>query len=130
MRHWEYDKGNASAKHLSTEKDYFETISNFEESINVFEKYTKINKTALREIQESVKKNISRIETDLLKGRGRLARTIEVMESIIQFNNQFIKTYVPLRKKVFFSDDTLSKEDMIDLARELTFFKERSIQNL
>ncbi|MBR5469619.1 MAG: hypothetical protein IKU78_04045 [Paludibacteraceae bacterium] len=126
----EYDKGNASAKHLSTEKDYFETISKFEESINVFEKYTKINKTALREIQESVKKNISRIETDLLKGRGRLARTIEVMESIIQFNNQFIKTYVPLRKKVFFSDDTLSKEDMIDLARELTFFKERSIQNL
>lgn len=126
----EYDKGNASGKHLSTEKDYFDTFSKFENAVNEFEKYTYVNKSVLREIQQSVKKDISRIETDLLKGRGRLARTIEVMESIVEFNNQFIKTYVPLRKKVFYSDFALTQEEMINLARVLTFFKGRSTQNL
>lgn len=124
-----YCKDNVGGKYLTTEKGSFEITNQFKELIREFDIHN-FDKEEMSRVQTYIKNEISKIESQLLKGRGQLARTLEIMEAIIRFNNKFYCTYAPLRNKVFSLKYTLDEQDSNNIIRELTAFKNISIKKL
>lgn len=130
----QYDNNNVKAKHLTTEKDYFNILSEFESIIADIDFYKNelgyYSKNTLREVQGVLRKEISTLSAKLLKERAQLAKTLELIECLSEFNNKFCRIYAPLRNKVFILGDKLSTEDVTNIALELNTIKKISTTNL
>ena len=130
----QYDNNNVKAKHLTTEKDYFNILSEFESIIADIDFYKNelgyYSKNTLREVQGVLRKEISTLSAKLLKERAQLAKTLELIECLSVFNNKFCRIYAPLRNKVFILGDKLSTEDVTNIALELNTIKKISTTNL
>ncbi|MEE1120043.1 MAG: hypothetical protein U0K90_08935 [Bacteroidales bacterium] len=96
----------------------------------MYNKYDVIWKNELKQIQKKIKKEISKLESKVLRTRGQLGRTLELMEAIIEFNNSFYYAYAPLRKKVFVLNSMLEQEDLIQISKVINSFNKVTKINL
>lgn len=125
-----YYTDSVSGKYLDTEKDIFSIQNQFNEILDVYNKYDFVWKNELKQIQKEIKKEISKLESKVLRTRGQLGRTLELMEAIIEFNNSFYYAYAPLRKKVFVLNSMLEQEDLIQISKVINSFNKVTKINL
>lgn len=125
-----YYTDSVSGKYLNTEKDIFSIQNQFNEILDVYNKYNFVWKNELKQIQKEIKKEISKLESKVLRTRGQLGRTLELMEAIIEFNNSFYYAYAPLRKKVFVLNSMLEQEDLIQISKVINSFNRLTKINL
>lgn len=125
-----YYTDSVSGKYLDTEKDIFSIQNQFNEILDVYNKYDFVRKNELKQIQKEIKEEISKLESKVLGTRGQLGRTLELMEAIIEFNNSFYYAYAPLRKKVFVLNSMLEQEDLIQISKVINSFNKVTKINL
>lgn len=125
-----YYTDSVSGKYLDTEKDIFSIQNQFNEILDVYNKYDFVWKNELKQIQKEIKKEISKLESKVLRTRGQLGRTLELMEAIIEFNNSFYYAYAPLRKKIFVLNSMLEQEDLIQISKVINSFNKVTKINL
>ena len=125
-----YYTDSVSGKYLDTEKDIFSIQNQFNEILDLYNKYDFVWKNELKQIQKEIKKEISKLESKVLRTRGQLGRTLELMKAIIEFNNSFYYAYAPLRKKVFVLNSMLEQEDLIQISKVINSFNKVTKINL
>lgn len=75
------------------------------------------------EFQRNMTKEMNDLANSYNEAQGQMLRAIEIAESIVNANRGFMNIYEPLRDKVLIHNDSVSRDELIQLAAAMKEYK-------